>query len=354
MAPKGAKRTNSGPASPKKKSRVDPAFAGIIATLEGADDLSERCREMLIAMVNPSLSAFKSERHNLQQMGVEMIEEKLQHHKQKLAEGVAMARKELEGLEGSKSGLSANSESAKAVLEEKKTAFLSAHTASQEAKAAVKEAESALAEAKSLQKKGDANHAALEKQKVAIEAAYEEHFKTPMDANEGPHHSHLKPFIENLGLEASLTTALPTACVKSKEQRGSFDELVITELGKALLKKISDLGQSIADEVSGVPARKAAIAAAEADLEGKNLAEKSAAADAQAAATAKHEADAAVTKASEEWASFEPRVQEATEKLSVLVFERMSFEEGSLKDFVTLRDKEAPAAVEGEAGPAGD
>lgn len=353
MAPKGAKRTNSGPASPKKKSRVDPVFAGIIATLEGADDLSERCREMLIAMVNPSLSTFKSERHNLQQMGVEMIEEKLEHHKQKLAEDVAKAKKAVEELEGSKSGLSAKSESAKAVLEEKKTAFLSAHTASQEAKAAVKEAESALAEAKSLQKKGDANHASLEKQKVAIEAAYEEHFKTPMDANEGPHHSDLKLFIEDLGLEASLTTALPTACVKSKEQRGSFDELVITELGKALLKKIADLGQSIADEVSGVEERKSAISAAEAALEAKTLAEKTAAADAQAAATAKHEADAELNKASEEWATFEPRVLEAAEKLSANEAALADFEEGALKDFVNLRDKEAPAPVEEEAAPAG-
>merc|ERR1719162_1282309 len=73
-------------------------------------------------MVNPSLSTFKSERHNLQQMGVEMIEENLQGHKQKLAEDVAKAKKAVEELEGSKSGLSAKSESAKAVLEEKKTA----------------------------------------------------------------------------------------------------------------------------------------------------------------------------------------------------------------------------------------
>lgn len=315
--------------------------------------MSEQCREMLVAMVGPSLSSFKSERHNMQQMGVDMIEEKLQEHKQKLTEAVALARKELDELEGSKSTLSTTLESVKASLEEKKMAFLAAHNAGQEAKTAVKDAESAVAESKNLQKKGDANHAAFEKQKAAIEAAYEEHFKTPMDANESPHHSQLKPFIENLGLEESLTKAVPASCAKSKEERGSFDELVIAELGKALVQKIADLVKSIADEVSGVDARKAAIATAEADLEAKILAEKAAAGDAQAAAAAKHEAEALVTKASEESASYEPRVQEATEKLNSHEALRVDFEEGALKDFTDLRDKEAPAAVEEEAAPAG-
>jgi len=353
MAPRGVKRTTSTAASPKKKGRVDPVFAGIIATLEGTEDLSERCREMLIAMVTPSLSTFKSERHNMQQMGVTMIEEKLREHQQKVTEAVALARNRLSELEGSKSALSDSLEAAKGSLEEKTKAFLSAHNASQEAKAAVKDAEAKVAEAKDLQKKGDANHAALEKEKAAIEAAHAEHFKTPMDANEGPHHSPLKPFIENLGLEESLIQALPSSCVKSKEQRGTFDDIVLTELGKALVKKIADLEKSIADEVSGVSERSAAIIAAEAELESKTLAEKTAAVDAQAAAAVKHEADAEVTKASEEWSSFEPRVQEATEKLNTLDATRVDFEEGPLKDFANLRDKEAPAPVEEEAAPAG-
>lgn len=353
MAPRGLKRRTSAAASPARKGRkVDPALAGIIATLQGADDLSEQCREMLIAMVSPSLSTFKSERHNMQQMGVDMIQEKLEEHKQKLTEAVALARKELEELEGSKSTLSASLDSSKALLEEKKQTFLAAHAASQEAKAAVKEAEGAVAEAKNLQKKGDANHAALEKQKAAISAAYEEHYKTPMEANEGPHHSPLKPFIESLGLEESLSKALPSSCVKAKEQRGNFDDLVITELGKALVQKIADLEKSIADEVSGVDARKAAITAAEAQLESMNAAEKTAAEASQAAAAAKHEADAEVTKASEEWSSFEPRVQEATEKLNTHEAARVEFEDGALKDFTSLRDKEAPVEEE-EAAPAG-
>merc|ERR1712070_1105590 len=115
---------------------------------------------------------------------------------------------ELQDLEGSKTTLEQGLEAAKASLEEKKQAFTSAHDAHKEAKAAVKEAESAVAEAKTAQKKGDANHEKMQKEKAAIESAYEEHFKTPMDASEGPHHKHLEPFIESLGLDDSLTKAL--------------------------------------------------------------------------------------------------------------------------------------------------
>merc|ERR1719181_1803509 len=105
-----------------------------------------------------------------------------------------------------------------------------------------------MASAKESQKQGDASLVALETEKAAIDAAYQEHFKTPMDANEGPHHEFLKPFIATLGLEDSLTSALPSSCEKKKEQRGGFDDLVLAELGKALEGKISSLAASIVEE----------------------------------------------------------------------------------------------------------
>lgn len=132
-------------------------------------------------------------------------------------------------------------EDAKASLEEKKASFVTKQSAREAAKESVKAAKTVLAEAADLQAKGDANHAALEKDKAAIDAAYQEHFKAPMDASEGPHYGFLMPFIKNLGLEDSLANALPSSCDKTKEQRGSFDDLVLAELGKALLGKIATL-----------------------------------------------------------------------------------------------------------------
>merc|ERR1711904_641486 len=72
-----------------------------------------------------------------------------------------------------------------------------------------------------------------------MEAAYLEHFKKPMEANECLIFSHLQPFVALLGLEESLTSALPSSCTKPKEQRGGFDDLVLTQLGSPSERKQS-------------------------------------------------------------------------------------------------------------------
>jgi len=354
MAPtKANKRVAAHEEGSKKRGKVDPMFAGIVGTLQGADNLSELCREMLIAMAAPSLSTPKAERHSSQQLGVTMIEEMLQDRKQSLVEAVAAAQQELTEIEGTKGTLQQSLDSAKASLEEKQAAKTAAHTAHEEAKVASKTAEAFLAEQMELQTTGDASYATLEKDKVDLDSAYQEHFKTPMDANEGPHHSFLKPFIENLGLEDSLTSALPSCCVKTTEQRGTFDTLVLTELGKAMVAKIAAFEKSLADGASGAAERKAAVVSAESVLEAKKLAENAAAADLDAAASAQSEAEAELAKASEDWSTFEPRLQAATDKVALHDAKRMDFVEGTLKEFETLRDKEAAVPVEQEAAPLG-
>lgn len=231
--------------------------------------------------------------------------------------------------------------------------FLTAYTTREDAKAAVKAAEVALAEAKEAQKTGDANHESLQKEKSDIEAVHQEHFKAPMDADEAPHYSFLKPFIPSLGLEDSLANALPSSCVKPKEQRGGFDNLVLEELGKALAAKLAGLTKSIAEEVSAVSERHANVVSAEAVLEAKTLGEKTASTEMEEAINVQNAAEATVKKASEEWATFEPRVQEATDKLNLEDAKRLDFEEGAFKEFFTLRDKEGLAVVEEEAAPGG-
>jgi len=340
-------------ASPKKKSRIDPMFAGIVAALQDVDDLSEHCREMLVAMTTPSLSKAKSERHDLQQLGVSMIGETLQAHKSKLISAVEVARKSLSDLEGSKSTLSRHVDDAKASLEEKQAAKTAASTAHREAVASAKSAEHALAEAMELLEKAEASHAALEKEKTGIDAAYLEHFKTPMDADEGPHHNFLKPFIENLDLEESLISALPSSCVKTKVQRGGFDDLVLSEFDKALIAKIAGLGKRIVDGASGIAERKASVASAEEAVEAEKLSEKTRAEVLAAATTAESEAEVEVSKALEEWTAFEPRVQEATDNYNLHDTKRMDFEDGPLKGFETFRDKEVSTPVDPEAATAG-
>jgi len=366
MAPnKAAKKRQSSVAaaapSPKKsrfqandeKSRTDPMLEGILSTLRSAEDLNEHCREMLVLMATPSLSKAKSDRHELQHLGVTMIEEALQARKRTLIEAVDIAQKELSELEGSKASLSQHVDAAKATLAQRESAKEAAFTAHEDAKAATESAEKALAEAVNAHSEVETSHAALEKESSDMESAYQEHFQIPVGANEGPHHIFLKPFLEKLSLEESLHQALPSSCVKTKEQRGSFDELVISELGKAFVAKIDALKKSIVDEAAVISERKATLAAAEQAVEAQMLSEKAAAADLEAAKVVLQEAEVELSAASEKWIAFEPTVQESMEKYNLHDKARQEFEDGPLKSFETLRDNDLPPAVETEAATAG-
>jgi len=326
---------------------------GILSTLRSAEDLNEHCREMLVLMATPSLSKAKSDRHELQHLGVTMIEEALQARKRTLIEAVDIAQKELSELEGSKASLSQHVDAAKATLAQRESAKEAAFTAHEDAKAATESAEKALAEAVNAHSEVETSHAALEKESSDMESAYQEHFQIPVGANEGPHHIFLKPFLEKLSLEESLHQALPSSCVKTKEQRGSFDELVISELGKAFVAKIDALKKSIVDEAAVISERKATLAAAEQAVEAQMLSEKAAAADLEAAKVVLQEAEVELSAASEKWIAFEPTVQESMEKYNLHDKARQEFEDGPLKSFETLRDNDLPPAVETEAATAG-
>lgn len=326
---------------------------GILGALEGSEDLNEHCRKMLIVMATPSLSKPKGARHDMQNVGVTMIEETLQGHKSKLVEAVEVAQNALSDLEGSKNTLLQRVDETKASLAEKEAAKTAARTAHDQAMAAAQHAEGVLTAAGGMQEAVEAAQAALDKEKIAMTTAYQEHFVAPMASNEGPHHNFLKPFIAALGFEESLISALPSSCCKTKEQRGGFDDLVLSEFGKALTEKIAFLEKSVADGISGVSEHKAGVEAAKQALEGRKLTEKIAAVDLEAATTAQSEAEAEVSKASEEWTTFQPRLQAATDDFNLQDAKRQDFEQGTLKNFETLRDKETPMLVESEAAAAG-
>merc|ERR1719313_907699 len=144
-------------------------------------------------------------------------------------------------------------------------------------------------------------------------AAFQEHLKAPMDEDKTLHHHVLQPFVNKLDLEESLKMALPSSCVKTKEQRGSFDDLVIAELIKAWDKKIASLTKSIEDSTPIASERQAAVGAAEALLEGNIGVERTATAELEAAKTAESEAQVEVHKAKDGLAALEPKLKEAME-----------------------------------------
>merc|ERR1711920_1116586 len=121
-----------------------------------------------------------------------------------------------------------------------------------------------------------------------------------MEANEGPHYNFLQAHIQKLDLEESLAMALPSSCTKAKEQRGAFDDLVISELEKAMITKIASLSKSIEEEEPAEAERKAAVIAADTSLKASVETEKAASTEVELATAAAIEAEGLVTKAKAE------------------------------------------------------
>jgi len=256
---------------------------------------------------------------------------------------------ERSGLEGSKETCTARMQAADASLEEKKAAANAAQSAFDSAQEAVKTARSVMATAKEAQFEGEKPFVALGEEKAALASAFAEHFQAPMGDGRGPHFNFLERFTENLGLEESLIKALPSSCIKTKDQRGGFDDLVLAEFEKALVKKIAALEKAIVDEVPAASQRKHAVVAAEALVASKVAEEEAAAEKFAALCNVRKEAEEQLSQAKEECAALEPTLEQVVLQHDALVAELKAFENGTLANFEFLRDK----SVEDEAATAG-
>lgn len=353
MASKGGKRAAAVTAATvpsSKKPKVDPTFAGIVGVVQNAEQLPNACRQMLVAMVEPSLITPTSERHAVQKLGISMLEETLLVAKKRLTDAIQQARKELSDVESSRASRTAKVAEAQAIATDKKSEEQAKTVDLSQAEEAMREADNKLSQLKEAQVKGDEPLSKLREEKATLTALFDQHFKAPMDASEGPHYDFLQHHIEKLGLEESLAIALPSSCAKAKEQRGAFDDVVLGELGKAMTAKIDSLGKTIEEEAPAEAERAAAVSAAETSLETSAASAKAAKNELEAAKAAHAEAAELVSQAQAEEAALAPGIREATEKHDTLSLELHDFETGPLATFTTLRDK---ATLEQEAASAG-
>merc|ERR1711879_881016 len=83
---------------------------------------------------------------------------------------------------------------------------------------------------------------------MGLAKAFQEHYQAPMQEGKAPHFKEFQSFLKHLKIDPSLQGALPSCCKKSKEERGSFDDVVLKEFEKALMSQLSLLADIIAVE----------------------------------------------------------------------------------------------------------
>jgi len=171
-----------------------------------------------------------------------------------------------------------------------------------------------------------------------------------MEEGAGPNFKELQPLLKNVEMEASLIKAMPVSCSKSKDDRGSFDEVVLKELEKALSSKIEALGEVVAVETPASVEREAAVQAAEKDHIEKKEAQKQAADAFEGAQKEQNERKATLAKAKQAVEEFQPQVDDVTGLLEKVSTALANFETGPLLSFTKYKTQ---VAVSDEAAPAG-
>jgi len=213
-----------------------------------------------------------------------------------------------------------------------------------ETSTAKREADKALKEATDAKLSGGKTFESNKEEKVALEKAFEEHYKTPMSTDEKIHFSMLQPHLCKLKLDESLVSALPSTCVKTKEQRGSFDIVVLDELQKAFTIKIEELTVAIDTEGPNALEREAKVQAAEADLESKKAALKDAMAAYSEAEKSRKAAEQEVAEALKVAKSAAKETEVEKKACQALKEKLAEFEAGPLATLANLKDPPQEAA----------
>jgi len=345
------KRANNAPAKvaakkTKVEAKADPAFTSVGDAVMEAEQIPERVREMLVEMLPFSLKFASDERHELQDMAVDMVEQTLHAKKSTLAATAATEDGALATLKASESTLGATVTSADAAVAAQKDVVEAKKTALEEATAAEKASAESLKTQQADDKAAKAALETMQKDKTAIDSAFAEHFP-PIQEGEGKAHlKKLEPFLKKIEIESTLLTALPSTCAKSKEKRGTFDHLVLQELDKAFNAKIAALGEAIVAEGPSSAQREASVQAAEKDNDAKKAAREHAASESEAANKDLSDREAALANAKKNMDEFQPQVDEVTARLSDARVALANFEAGPLTNFASFKTRVAAVPEE--------
>mmetsp|Transcript_38786 Transcript_38786/g.67301 ORF Transcript_38786/g.67301 Transcript_38786/m.67301 type:complete len:389 (+) Transcript_38786:49-1215(+) len=356
MAPKaGNKRAGqvSKAAPPAKVKKVeeevpkysDPLMEGVANAIQQAE-LPEACKEMLLIMFPGSLEFPIEERHEFHAMVVRMVGESIQETHSKMIKEVEEAGSAVEAAKAKNTDLEATAVEAESKLKVAGETVQSKETGLQEAAALASNKQTSFDDAKEAQTKGDAESEALKQERDSYVSAFENSFKALSEADlEGQqalqHYKVIKPLLANLHLDESLSLALPSTCQKKPGNRGSFDNVIMEQLGKALQTRITALSEQIEAGASGVAERAAAVQTAEQELQAAKEAKEAAQKDLQDAKAKREEASEFLNSSrkavAEGLKELECLSKSHDDKLKV----RAHFENWNMSSFAQLKDKSA-------------
>jgi len=345
----GKRANNQASKAAMKKTKIDPALAVVVDAVKKASHLPEQCSAMLASMLPFTLAIPSEDRLESQERVVGMVEETLQTVKSEMQVVVASEDAKLDTLKVTMAALLSTVKEAEGTLAVQKEAVQTANASLADATAAANATLEILTERQSEQTTSETNLASIEEAKIALENAFQVHFQTPMEAGEGPHHKELEPFLQNMEIETSMHSTLPGTCAKSKEHRGSFDDVILEQLEKAIAAKIATLAETASTETGAVVALAAATKEVETEYNSKKEVQNEAAAELERVELEQRYAEAALVEANEAVSEFRPQLESATGSSESAKARLVGFENGPFANFTTYKIKTAFS----EAAPLG-
>jgi chromosome segregation ATPase len=301
---------------------------------------------MLVDMLPFSLSVPSEERHEVQKAAADMVEQTLNAKKSVMQSAVAAEDVKLAELMASQTEFTSTVSEAETAVASQKEVVHTAKSALAEATTTANASRTTLTDLRTEQKEADAKLQDAREEKAALESALENHFKPMMEDAAGQHFKELEPFLKKLEMEESLLIALPSTCAKSKEHRGTFDNVVMETLEKAICSKISTLGDTVTAETPASVQRQLAVEAAEKDFDAKKEIQKQAVAEFEVAQKEHTAREATLSKAKQTLLELKPQVDLVTGSIEKAKLMLEAFETGPLAGF---KGFSAPL----EAAPAG-
>lgn len=321
-------------------------FSGIEEALNHplAPGLTEECRKMLVAMAPHAVCVRADSRTKQQQASVDMITELMQDIIEAMQAEIDCANEKLSEVDASKIAFEKKEQETQSAFTEASEAFAARKKALAEAAKAVLAAKAALVEKEQEQRSGDKAHLKVVEDKDALGAVLTNEFRKLRDGDvEGDDvkalYSKLEEQALNLGLEASLVTALPPCMTKKPSERGSFDAMVVAQLEEALTSKLSSLSEAVASAVPAAEARQAAVAAAMEQLEKAKEAQQAAADDMTAADGQRQERQQEHDAATAALTAFMPDHVQAVAARDSKIDQLQTFKDWNLACFETVRDR---------------
>jgi chromosome segregation ATPase len=328
-----------------KKAKIDPVLESVAEVINEAEHLPEKCRVMLVELLPLSVNIMVEKRHELQTLVVGMVEETLSTKKYEIEAALAAENLKLSALKGSEGELISSVKELEFALNDQQEVVEKANGMLADKTTLANASTAALAGRKDAQTAGDKKMEEAKKQKAALEAAFETHFKAPMaEGLAGPHFNELEPFLNTIEIEASLLTALPSSCAKSKEHRGAFDDVVLQELEKAINCKLESLSGFLVTEVNASLERQAAVQAAETEDETNKIAQCQATADLESAQKEFSEREAKLNNAKLKVEEFQPQLAQLAEAVDKVEKSLAEFEDGPLANFMACKTKTGNSA----------